>query len=177
MKPTPTLFRRGPDDLVVDDLTPGCEWVMEGHGVATRQWDGLCCMVTGGRLFRRHVVDLHGTAPATFERLAPDERGRWIGWVPVTELDVDHLEAWDAERGPLPNGTYELCGPEIHGNPEGVDRPVLIRHGAQLLDDVRDFEGLRAFLSWAPIEGVVWHHPGSRFVKLKSTDFGIERPT
>ena len=34
---------------------------------------------------------------------------------------------------------------------------------------------LREYLSEGAIEGVVWHHPDGRMVKIKGKDFGIKR--
>lgn len=70
------------------------------------------------------------------------------------------------------DGTYELCGPKVQGNPLNLPRHTLIRHGSTELPDVpRDFDGLKAFLKDFPHEGVVWHHPDGRMVKIKRKDF------
>ena len=39
----------------------------------------------------------------------------------------------------------------------------------------RDFDGLRAFLETAGIEGIVWHHGDGRMAKIKAKDFGLKR--
>lgn len=51
-----TLFQRNyeTDKLVRDEVTPGAEWVIAGEGVAARKFDGTCCMVKGGKLYRRY---------------------------------------------------------------------------------------------------------------------------
>ncbi|MFC6661811.1 hypothetical protein [Deinococcus multiflagellatus] len=61
----------------------------------------------------------------------------------------------------------------MQGNPEGLTHHALVRHGEAVLPDVpRDFAGLRAYLEARPdMEGVVWHHPDGRMVKLKRKDF------
>jgi len=74
------------------------------------------------------------------------------------------------------DGTYELVGPNVQGNPEMFISNVLIRHGQYHLPDCpRDFDGIREYLSQANIEGIVWHHSDGRMVKIKAKDFGIKR--
>ena len=42
--------------------------------------------------------------------------------------------------------------------------------------DVKINEGLKEWLEVHIIEGLVWHHPGGRMVKIKRSDFGFEWP-
>lgn len=76
------------------------------------------------------------------------------------------------------NGTYEFVGETVgtrHGaNPEQITGHMFIPHGKHLLPDCpRTFEELKAWLESRNIEGVVWHHPDGRMVKIKARDFGI----
>lgn len=41
------------DKLVRDEVV---EWVIAGEGRATRKLDGTCCMMRGGKLYRRFEV-------------------------------------------------------------------------------------------------------------------------
>jgi len=178
MKKIISLFRRNYDGdrLVRDEVVPGAEWVPSGEGVATRKWDGTCCMVRGGRLFKRYDVKKGRTPPHGFEPAQdPDvTTGHWPGWLPVSDGPED---AWHREAfiGDEIDGTYELCGPKIQGNPELLDRHELIPHDFLPVDAPRTFAGLREWLATAGIEGVVWHHPDGRMVKIKAKDFGIRR--
>jgi len=53
---------------------------------------------------------------------------------------------------------------------------ALLRHGAEVIDNVpRDFDGLRDFLAGHDVEGIVFHHPDGRMVKVKKRDFGLPR--
>jgi len=35
------------------------------------------------------------------------------------------------------------------------------------------FQGIKEYLEQHNIEGIVWHHPDGRLVKVKSRDFGL----
>lgn len=176
-----SLFKRNYDGdrLVRDEIVEGAEWVANGEGVATRKWDGTCCKMQGGRLFKRYDAKKGKQPPPNFEPTQdPDPvTGHWPGWVPVSTTepgDKWHLEALKGETE-LPDGTYELCGPKVQGNPERLQAHKLIPHGAAEINAPRTFAELREFFKTAGIEGVVWHHSDGRMVKIKAKDFGIKR--
>ncbi len=183
-----SLFQRNYDGdrLVRDEIVPGAEWVVAGEGIATRKMDGTCCMIRGGKLFKRYDVKKGRAVPPGFEPAQePDETtGHWPGWLPVGDGPEDewHREAmqfWIDSKHPIQDGTYELVGPKIQGNPEAWHRHGLIYHnGVGLILSVqppRTFEGIKDYLSDGLIEGIVWHHPDGRMVKIKAKDFGIRR--
>ncbi len=175
MRKIPTLFKRDPDDRrhLLPAVTPGCEWVLEGEGVPTRKYDGTCCLVRAGVLYKRHEVKPGKTPPPEFEPVDHDEvTGKTVGWVPVGDGPEDRWHR-EAVGSVLPlDGSYELCGPKVQGNPEGFEGHVLVRHDqAEELDAPRDFNGLADWLRHATIEGIVWHHPDGRMAKLKRRDF------
>ncbi|MES2889699.1 MAG: DUF5565 family protein [Pseudomonadota bacterium] len=179
MKKTASLFARNYDGdrLVRNEVVPGSEWVVSGEGTATRKFDGTCCLVRKGQLFKRYDAKAGKRPPEGFEPAqdADPVTGHWPGWVPVGEGpdDARHREAL-AAAGALEDGTYELCGPKVQSNPEGFDSHVLIRHGGETLPDCpRTFEALRAYLADRVIEGIVWHHADGRMVKIKAKDFGL----
>lgn len=182
MRKTPSLFQRNYDGdrLVRDEVVPGSEWVLAGEGTATRKWDGTCCMVRDGKLYRRYDAKHGKTPPSNFEPAQePDPvTGHWTGWIPVTDVPADkwHRAAFEAS-GVLPDGTYELCGPHFQTNAEQLDRDTLIPHGVHILADApRSYAGIKTYLTYHDIEGIVWHHPDGRLVKIKARDFGIEWP-
>lgn len=184
MKKIPTVFERdwnGDRSRVVDQVHAGCEWVLAGEGVATRKVDGTCCMVRDDKLYKRRELREADLAPEGFEEVDRDEETKKvIGWVPVGDGPEDrwHREAF-AAAGLLLDGTYELVGPKIQGNPEGAQSSLLICHGhgtAGRMDDVpRTFDGLRNWLAGQDIEGVVFHHRDGRMAKIKLRDFGLKR--
>lgn len=173
-----SLFQRnyGTDRLVRDEVVPGAEWVLAGEGVATRKYDGTCCLARDGRLFKRFELKHGRPAPVHFDPAQePDPvTGDVPGWLPVGDGPEDrwHRDAFSDQQ----DGTYELCGPKVQGNPERFNQHQLVPHGAVVLEDApRDFDGLRSYLAERDIEGIVWHHPDGRMVKIKAKDFGVKR--
>jgi hypothetical protein len=106
--------------------------------------------------------------------------GKTVGWEPGKQSAfAKYLDEAASARSMFdfwPAGTYELCGPKVNGNPEGLDRHLLLPHDeADVIDDVPlDFDGLRAFLENFPHEGIVWHHEDGHMAKLKVRDFPKE---
>ena len=183
-----SLFKRDYEGtrLVYNEIVPGAEWVVNGEGRATRKWDGTSCMIRSGILFRRFDAKHGKPPPADFEPAQePDPKtGHWPGWVPVkadNPADKWHMQALQDHRdntgSDLSDGTYELVGPRVQGNPDQWDRHYLIAHGGDTIDGApRDFDGLRRWFETNAIEGIVWHHPDGRMVKIKRKDFGLPWP-
>lgn len=186
MKKIPSLFQRTHDGdrRVRDEIVSGCEWVLAGEGVPTRKYDGTCCLILCGHLFKRYNLRPGKPPPPDFFLVERDEStGKAVGWVPVGDGPEDqwHRAAWDDGFDPLGHpwaeGTYELLGPNVQGNPEGVTRHVLWAHAEadRLVGDPRDFASIRGYLATHDIEGIVWHHPDGRMAKIKAKDFGLRR--
>lgn len=188
VKKIPTYFERDWDadrSRVTPAVNPACQWVADGEGWATQKIDGACCMIRGGKLFKRRELKTGAGQPDGFEYADHDgETGKTVGWVPVGEGPEDlwfrdGLDRWVQSGHPIQEGTYELVGPKVNGNPEGRAAHGMVFHGGRglLIDPPppRDFEGLRAWMTGRNIEGVVWHHPDGRMAKLKLRDFGLKR--
>ena len=77
------------------------------------------------------------------------------------------------------DGTYELIGEKVQGNPEKIEGHHLIKHGAKVLQGLVNpmtFENLKEYLEKVDIEGIVFHHKSDgRMCKLRKSDFGIRR--
>ena len=95
---------------------------------------------------------------------------------PSSNEDRWHIEAFNAGKD-WKDGTYELIGPKIQGNPEHLTTNIILKHSeAECLENVpRTFEGLREWLKDKDIEGIVFHHPDGRMAKIKKRDFGQQR--
>lgn len=184
MKKIPTLFERdwnGDRSRVVNQVHAGCEWVLVGEGVATKKIDGTSCMVRAGKLYKHREWRKNENLKEGDEIADRDEEtGKIVGWVPVGEGPEDrwHREAFNA---PLPDGTYELVGPKVQGNPEGYPQHTLIAHlpaalGLDANPPPRGFDELREWLTDRDMEGIVFHHSDGRMAKIKLRDFGLRRP-
>lgn len=177
MKKIPTIFVRDMTKqpaLVTPEWTPGCEWVRDGEGVATRKWDGTSVLMRDGKMYKRRELRSGEVAPPDFESLGTDENtGRTVGWVPVGDGPDDK---WHREAAcDAPDGTYELVGPKINGNRDKFGTHYLVRHGEEVLSYVpRQFDSLKAWLEAHGMEGIVWHHPDGRMAKIKRRDFGLK---
>lgn len=193
MKKMPCLFQRSQlpngrqSDTVICLVTLGCEWVINGEGYASRKFDGTACMVRNGQLYRRYDAKRGKTPPAGFEPCGePDAvTGHHPGWLAVGDGPQDqwHREAWALEGMYLDNGTYELIGPKLQGNPEapylrslGICGHMFIRHGLIPLKPPRDFHGLQEWLATHPVEGVVFRHDDGRMAKIRRKDYGYTWP-
>ena len=188
MKKMPCLFQRefhGRNSAtLLDAVTPGCEWVLAGEGVASIKRDGTACMFQGAYLFKRYDAKKDrktgeykmppaGALPCD----EPDPvTGHWPHWTVIGEHDYWHAEAFGRQRADLVPGTYELCGPKISANPERFDVHTLVRHGSECLPSPRSFHDLREWFADLPHEGLVFAHPDGRFAKLRRKDFGFDWP-
>lgn len=179
MKKIKTLFVRDPEDRrwVLPEVEPGCEWVLAGEGVATRKYDGTCMKYDGEQWWARREVKPGKAAPEGYVVEQHDEvTGKTVGWEPAgqsayAKYVTEAVGSGGFARSFTP-GTYELVGPKVNGNPEEWGSHHLILHGmTKEVDAPRDFDGLRAFLATYPGEGLVWHHPDGRMVKIKRRDF------
>ncbi|MGW2839623.1 hypothetical protein ACWCWD_17675 [Streptomyces sp. NPDC001493] len=185
MRKIPTLFLRDFTTRpagVLPEVTPGCDWVLAGEGVATRKYDGTCVRVDGaGDWWARREVRAGRAAPPGFVPLSTDPAtGKTVGWEPVALSSFAKFHAEALAAGGVrewPPGTYELIGPRINGNPERSGEHRLVEHAtAERLDvAVLTFEGVRArvlaLASADGCEGIVWHHPDGRMAKIKARDF------
>lgn len=180
MRKIPTVLVRDPGDRahVLNEVAPGCEWVLAGEGVATRKYDGTCVMLdTDGRWWARREVRKGKTPPSNYVPEDFDEvTGKTQGWEPVEQSPFAKFHA-KAKRDDLRTGTYELVGPKINGNPEKMAFHVLVPHAdaevfpweppPSQVRELLEMVGLVRGLGW---EGIVWHHPDGRMAKLKVRD-------
>ena len=185
MKKMPTLFIRefapnGGILRVTEEVTPGCEWVLNGEGVPTEKVDGSCCAIINGRFYKRYDAKRGKTPPrgAIPCQDAPDPvTGHFPHWMLVDPTSPADKWFWSAlinTPWAKVDGTYEAVGLHFNGNPYGMDDDFLEKHGRIVLWNVpRDYYGLRAYLkAHDEIEGIVWHRGNGDMCKLKRSDFG-----
>lgn len=189
MKKIPTLFERTFGKHKVSSInpkvTPGCEPIMNGEGVATIKIDGACCAIIGGKLYKRYDAKGRKKVPAgSFPCGDPDPvTGHWPHWAPVLEdnpSDKWFIEALknrrDADGCDPVDATYEAIGRHFNGNPYHLDTDIIVRHGRAPAIMPRTFEGIRGWLEEHNEEGLVFWMNGEPLCKIKRTDFGLEWP-
>lgn len=206
MKKIPTLFERVYENHKIVGITPkvasGMEWVLNGEGIATVKYDGSCCAIIGGELYKRYYAK-HGKAPpeGAIPCCEPDPiTGHHPHWV---KCNIDNpsdkwfFEAYnyyinfmseDTRCSAIFNlglntpklecptsGTYEAIGKHFNGNPYDMSCDLLIRHGINVivLND-RSFNGIKNYLKNHYIEGIVFWKDGEPQCKIKRADFGFE---
>lgn len=167
---------------ISDQVREENEWVFTEDSVkATRKFDGTACMINAGILYRRYDAKNGKTPPngAIPCCEADTITGHHPHWIPCDRLnprDKYHFEAFDSFL--FEDGTYELIGEKLQGNPEKIIGHKLVKHGESVLD-IEDwsFNGFKEFLSSAEndIEGIVFHGSDGKMCKLRKSDFGIKR--
>lgn len=197
MKKIPTLFERVYENHRIVDIlpnvTPGMEWVLEGEGEATIKIDGACCAIINGELYKRYDAKKGKKPPAgAIPCCEPDHiTGHWPHWVKadinnpsdkwffMALMDAE-IDAGVGEDGDtfdtIRDSTYEAIGPHFNGNPYGLARDGLVRHGTVVVSVERTFEGIKKYLTENAIEGLVFWKDGEPQCKIKRTDFGLEWP-
>lgn len=188
MKKISTLFKKDIHNLgrVINEINPENNWVFDGKAIATQKFDGSACAVINGKLYKRYDAKKGKTAPdgAIPCQEADLITGHHPHWV---ACDIDKKEDqyfWEgytalAELGRVEDGTYELIGEKIQGNPENIKGHLLVKHGKNILSlESLDFEFIKSFLSNPEndMEGIVFHHTAdNRMCKIRKSDFGVRR--
>jgi hypothetical protein len=198
MRKIPTLFKRDPETrLVTQEITPGCEWVFEDskNVIATIKYDGTACLIKNNRIYKRYDCKKGKKPPTGFiPAQEPDKiTGHYPGWLecnPNNPEDKYHFEGLlklyesEAQYNPFYtflNGTYELIGEKIQGNPENIMGHQLILHGDERIPIGEiSYNNLKEYLEITYIEGIVFYHFEvntiySTMCKIKKKDFGFKR--
>jgi len=181
MKKISTLYKKNPENLgrVINEIDPANMWVFDEGVKATQKHDGTACAIINGLLYKRYDVKKGKIVPENaIPCQDPDEvTGHWPHWV-LCEIDNPadkwHFDAFNYAPK-LADGTYELCGPKIQGNPERLSDHYLILHGKHELKIEIDWGFIGEYLKVKDIEGIVFHHPDGRMCKIRKSDFGIKR--
>ena len=190
MKKIPTLFERVYENHRIVDILPnvtkGMEWVLAGEGIATIKWDGACCAIIDGELYKRYDAKKGRKPPeGAIPCCDPDPvTGHWPHWVKCDRgnpadkwfFDAYEIETEMQKTDRLADGTYEAVGPAFNGNPYGCGFHHLHRHGIDVVYVERTFEGIKRFLEEEPFEGIVFWKDGEPKCKIKRTDFGFPWP-
>ena len=190
MKKIPTLFERVYENHKIVDILPkvteGMEWVMDGEGIATVKWDGSCCAIMNGEIYKRYDAKKGKKPPeGAIPCCDPDPvTGHWPHWVkcdPNNPADKWFIQAFENVkknecRADLYGGTFEAVGPHFQANPYHYEVDKLIKHGIHEVEVKRTFEGIKRYLENHSQEGIVFWKDGEPKCKIKRTDFGLPWP-
>lgn len=207
MKKIPTLFEREFKDhnvvKVLPKVHPGMEWVIEGKGTATVKWDGSCCMIANGNLFKRYDANIKKGQKVPDDAIPCQDKpdpvtGHFPCWVKIdlgnpkpedkwfvkayfkfiedNEIRATTLDGTEHIAHPTINGTYEAVGKHFNGNPYSFGIDTLIPHGKLEISVLRTYDGIREYLKNHNMEGIVFWKGGSPQCKIKRSDFGFEWP-
>lgn len=160
MKKIPTLFKRvfSPDHktkTILPEVTPGCEAVLEGRCIPTVKWDGACCAIINGDIWKRYDAKNGKKPPEGAIPCQPEPdpiTGHWPHWVkceegnPADKYFFAALEQYKGRRVVLTLKynyipfdkefsksdkiiTFEAICPHYQNNPHKLKDDDLARHG------------------------------------------------
>lgn len=169
-------------------LNPRVWWIFEEEARASLKKDGTSITVMDdGTLMARRSVRRGKRAPEGYiEAEVDDFTGNSFGLEPLEGSGWKKMVDEALGGGTLEPGTYELCGPKVNGNPEGLVAHQLLPHGADEAVEIPDMRELAAlddgevydrllpiFEDYRDrgIEGVVWAGEGGKRAKLRVKDF------
>lgn len=144
-------------------ITPGCEWVLRGHGEAHNYLEGLPALVQNGDVYRVNGGN---------------------SWVKCFDTDGriyrEALQAYEYAQGERPeNGLYQVIGRDVYNNPYGLPSNTL----AQVLNDNlttriedRSYSGMREYFRRSPVYAVLFTYTRNRAALVKRTEFGFSWP-
>lgn len=192
---------------LLKSVTPDCEWVLDGEGQASIKVDGTACAIIDGKLYARydckptrqakknHIPNTlwnHNNFRDSPSNSIPCQEpdlitGHWPHWVLVEDQPEYkyHREGWLNFLATLDktncfqniDGTYELIGPKIGGNPEESPIHLLIKHGTEVVNDiVPTFNGIKEWLTENVVEGLVFTHSDGRMCKIRRRDYDLQWP-
>lgn len=188
MKKISTLYKKNPENLglVINEINPENKWVFDGEGIPTRKYDGTACAIIDGQLYKRYDAKKgrkipDNAIPCQEPDLITGHHPHWVLCSQENPSDKYFFDGFNslAEMGLAKDGTYELIGEKVQGNPEKIEGHKLIKHGAKVLQGLINpitFENLKLYLDQVNIEGIVFHHKtDDRMCKIRKSDFGIKR--
>lgn len=188
MKKIPTVFERQYENHKVvgisDTFTSELAKKAFLEGVATLKWDGSCCAIIDGELYKRYDAKKGKTPPVGAIPCCEADpiTGHHPHWVKVDEsnpADKWFVKAYKVtleavgELG-VDDGTYEAIGMHFQGNPYGRYVDQLYKHGIDIVDVERTFEGIKKYLKDNYVEGIVFWLDGEPVAKIKRSDFGFD---
>lgn len=141
--------------------------------------DGTSCMIKDNQLYKRYDANQIKGRQLPKEYIAcqdkPNYNGSFPVWIKVDETDHYHHEAFNRIDN-WEDGTYELCGPKVNGNREGLFAHCLLKHGDEtILGLSLDYDDIKNYLEKNNIEGIVIKDEDTGIMyKIRKIDFGMK---
>lgn len=188
MKKIPTLFERRFENHKVVDIIPCINEELVTafqFGDATVKYDGSCCAVIKGELYKRFDFKPGRKLPENAipcQEKADPVTGHFPHWVKCNRNDPSDRWFFKAldfvleHNAIVPDGTYEAIGEHFNGNPYNLRDDRLVRHGVCFANVERSYDTIRNWLATHDHEGLVFWYDGKPVCKIKRTDFGFEWP-
>lgn len=186
MKKIPTVFERQYENHKVVGITDNftSEEAKRAFrlGLATLKWDGSCCAIINGELYKRYDAKRgkkppKGAIPCCEADPITGHHPHWVKCDPDNPSDKWFIEAYEnalKDESVLQDGTYEAIGKHFQGNPYDRSEDTLVEHGGVIINGVmRTFEGIKEYLESHYIEGIVFWLNGEPVAKIKRSDFGL----
>ena len=183
MKKIPTLFERIFENHkkvgILPNVAPEMEWVLEGKGIATVKYDGSCCAIIDGKFYKRYDAKHgknapEGAMPCCEPDPITDHHPHWVEVDRNDPADRWFCVAYDATpKSDIVEGSYEAIGIHFNGNKYNLDKDILVRHGDNIIEVERTFDGIKKYLEEHNIEGIVFWNDGEPKCKIKRSDFGF----
>ena len=176
--------------IATREVNEGCEWVINGEGVARRKWDGSACAMVKGVFYKRFDLKEGRKKPKysiPCQSESDSTTGHFPLWVKCDRDEksekwlwkcFDHFNFNDLDENLFCGEiiTFEAVGTKINSNNEKLDYHTLIPHKmAEVYEIERTYDGIKKFLETKDIEGIVFHHPDGRMCKIRKVDFGLKR--
>lgn len=176
-----TFFKKDPSNLgrVIPEIDENNLWVLDTATIATRKYDGSACAIIQGELYKRYDVKKGRQVPiGAIPCQEPDKiTGHQPHWIKCKRECKEDKYFWEGfDKCLHEDGTYELCGEKVQGNPEVISGHELIKHGDDILPlyDM-SYNGIKSFLASLDIEGIVFHGKDGQMCKIRKKDFGLKR--
>ena len=170
-----------------EDTNPENDWVfIDPTTVAYRKLDGASAAVINGNIYSRYMSRQRKNTPAQIpikgipaQPNIDEATQTHPYWVPAEAKGQGkhHYNAF-INQPDLPDGTYELIGPTVNGNPEQVAVNTLVAHDAAHLlvplPTTITRESLKELILSKPWEGLVFRNSNDNMCKLRRIDFSKE---
>lgn len=173
--------------IAINEINEKSEWIFHEEATATIKVDGTGILIDeNNNAFARRSVKKGKKAPENYVEFEVDSfTGHSFGIEPIDQSGFKKFfyEALDNFEGDLEPGTYELIGPKVNNFYKGLDKHILVPHGAEIateIPDMRTIDPNDAYEILEPIfeefrknniEGIVWTGADNKRVKLRVYDF------